>query len=292
MRDRSFRSGQTNLTRTVIIFTLLALAAAGLITLDRYDRLDTVRNQLDRLVSPVLGGLTQARERVAGAAVLNETAQLRERVQQLEADNSRLRAENLRALAIAQENEQLRRQVRLEQERPWQLANAPVLTYAPDSGRHLLRIAAGSDAGIRRGMAVVAQEGDSPLALIGVIDEVSTYSATVLLITDFTSSISADVYHQGRPLSGIVQGQWQRNTSLRLEQVERAVPLTAGDVVVTAGLSARLAPGLPGAEIPRNVPIGQVDAAQIDGTGQTADLRPFIDPASVRSAWVILSAND
>jgi rod shape-determining protein MreC len=137
-------------------------------------------------------------------------------------------------------------------------------------------------------MAVIAKEGGSPEALIGVVEQVGPSSASVLLITDFASSVSALVYHGGAVAEGIAQGRWQRGSRLWLEQVERAIPLAQGDVVVTAGLTAQLDADLPRAAIPRGVPIGTIVLAQADGHSQMAELRPFVDPDRVRYVWVIL----
>src|SRR6185436_14000554 len=149
-------------------------------------------------------------------------------------------------------------------------------------GRRIMLLAIGSDQGVQPGMAVIGKEGSSPEALIGVVDAVGPRSASVLLITDFASSVSALVYHGGIPTDGIVQGRWQRGSRLWLEQVDRAALLAPGDVVVTAGLTAQLNIDLPRAAIPKGVPIGMVERSQVDGHSQMAELRPFVDPDRVR----------
>ena len=87
-------------------------------------------------------------------------------------------------------------------------------------------------------------------------------------------------------------GRWQTGSRLRLEQVDRALPLAASDVVVTAGLTARLDSDLPRAAIPKGIPIGAVESAQADGHSQMAELRPFVDPDRVRYVWVILGQGE
>src|SRR4029078_9532284 len=121
----------------------------------------------------------------------------------------------------------------------------------------------------------------SPPALIGVVEETGPRSATVLLITDYSSSVSALIYREGRTISGIGPGQWQRGSRLLLEQIDRTALLVPGDTVVTAGLTAQVGVNLPRAAIPRNVPIGIVEAARTDGPAQVAELRPFVDPDRV-----------
>jgi rod shape-determining protein MreC len=204
-----------------------------------------------------------------------------------------LKADQVKRLkALEQENARLREQVRIEQERPWKLLGADVSARTPDGGRRVVLLAAGSQQGVKPGMAVIGKEGSSPPALIGVVENVGPRSASVLLITDFSSSISAQVYHDGGVTTGVVQGQWQVGSRLMLEGVERADPLLVGDVVVTAGLTAQMDVSLPRAAIPKDIPIGIVGAIQVDGHSQRADVRPYVDPDRVSYAWVLLSQDE
>jgi rod shape-determining protein MreC len=91
---------------------------------------------------------------------------------------------------------------------------------------------------------------------------------------------------------GLVQGQWQQGSRLRLEQVDRSTPVAAGDAVVSAGLTGALKIPLDLAAVPANVPIGSVETVTANGQQQSAELRPFVDPDQVRYVWVILSQGD
>jgi len=107
----------------------------------------------------------------------------------------------------------------------------------------------------------------------------------VLLITDYSSAISAQVYQGTDVVRGVIQGQWQRGSRLILHSVAREAPLAAGDTVLTAGLSAELALNLPRAAVPPNVPIGVIEMVQDTGRDRIAGVRPFVDPDRVRYAW-------
>lgn len=291
MRDRPLKLPRPTPYRALFIIALLALVALGLLVLDRTGSLDSARSRIEVVLNPALGGLSRLGEQVGSIGQGGDVERLRARVQELEQENSRLAAENLKAQALAIENEQLRTQVRLEQERPWKLLGADILAHSPDAARHLLTIAAGSEQGVAPGMAVIAQQGDSPPALIGVVEKVGQRSTRVLLITDFSSAVTARVYRSGRPLDGILQGQAQPGAELRLLQVDRSVPLAPGDTVVTAGLTADLAPELPNAGVPRDIPIGVVSGARIEGNTQLASVRPYVNPDEVRYAWILLDAD-
>jgi rod shape-determining protein MreC len=153
-------------------------------------------------------------------------------------------------------------------------------------------LAAGSDQGVKPGMAVIGREGSSPPTLIGVIETVGPRSASVLLITDYSSVISVQVYRSGGVTRGIVQGQWQRGSRLKLREVDRAEPLAVGDIVKTAGLTADLDLDLPRAAIVKDIPIGTVETIETDGHSQVAELRPFVDPDRISYAWVLLNQDE
>jgi rod shape-determining protein MreC len=279
--------------RSLTLVIALIVLALLLLLLDQSGRLGSVRAQVGSFISPALTGLARFGSSVSGVGQeLSEVPQLRQEVDRLREENSRLKNEIIAVQAVQQENERLRTQLQIQKEQPWKLLGAEVAALTPDSGRHIVHIAAGEKQGVRPGMAVIGREGSSPAALIGVIDEVGANSSTVLLITDFSSVLSARVYHQDQVLDGVVQGQWQRGSRLQLAQVPRSVPLAEGDVVMTAGLTADAGLDLPRAAIPRNVPIGTVETVSTDGYNQSAAVRPYIDPDQVNYAWVLINHGD
>jgi rod shape-determining protein MreC len=255
--------------------------------------LGSARAQLQTLLSPALGVLRRAGDSVNGVGQsLSEVQQLRDRVTALEQENSRLTADNIKVQELKLQLERLQTQLRIEKARSWQLLGADVSARTPDGGRRVIMLSAGSEQGVKPGMAVIGQEGSSPPALIGVIENVGPRSASVLLITDFSSSISAQVYHDSGITTGVVQGQWQVGSRLKLEQVERTQPLAQNDVVFTAGLTAQLDTELPRAAILKDIPIGTVEQIQADGHNLLADVRPFVDPDRVNYAWVLVSQDE
>jgi rod shape-determining protein MreC len=264
-----------------------------LLIADQAGLLGPARSRATSLLSPLLQGFSRVGDSVSGVGQgLSDLQQLRERVAALEAENGQLKDRVIASQALEQENARLREELGIEKQRPWKLLGADVSTRTPDEGRRVVLLAVGSDRGVQPGMAVIAKTGSSPEALIGVVEEVGPSSSSVLLITDFASAVSALVYHGSDTAEGIAQGRWQRGSRLWLEQVERSIALAPGDVVVTAGLTARLDTALPRAAIPRGVPIGTVERSQADGHSQMAELRPFVDPDQVRYVWVILGPGE
>ena len=92
--------------------------------------------------------------------------------------------------------------------------------------------------------------------------------------------------------TGVVQGQWQVGSRLKLEAIDRAEPLNAGDVVFTAGLTAQIDAELPRAAIVKGIPIGTIETIEVDGHQQRADVRPFVDPDRASYVWVLLSQDE
>jgi rod shape-determining protein MreC len=150
----------------------------------------------------------------------------------------------------------------------------------------MIRIDRGEADGLKLGMAVVSKEGGSPAALIGVIDALYMQTADVLLITDYGSNISANTT-QLVQAKGLVVGQWQLGSRIKLVDVEPSVPLAVNDYVVTAGLSKGLATDTPMAQVLANIPIGTVTSVERTNHTQTAEVQPFVDPDRVRNVWVI-----
>lgn len=292
LRDRSYRLSQPA-RRSPLLIILLVLAAAALLAADQAGLLGPLRTHAQTLISPVLGRLQGVGDWISSLPrLLNDDTALRAENEALRAEIADLKARLIEAEALKFENARLREQVRIEQAYPWQLLGADVLALTPDTGRRLVLIAAGTDQGVQPGMAVIAREGGNPPALIGVVETVGSQTASVLLITDYSSALSAQVYYDTNVTRGVVQGQWQRGSRLLLHSVARDAPLNAGSTVLTAGLSAELAFNLPRAFVPPNVPIGVVETVQETGRERLASVRPFVDPDRVRYAWVILASGE
>ncbi|HEU5099017.1 MAG TPA: rod shape-determining protein MreC [Roseiflexaceae bacterium] len=293
LRNRPLKLPRSSPYRSLTMVVTLVMLALLLLVLDQAGMLGATRAQIQSLLTPVMRALRQVGDGVSGVGQgLTEVTQLRDRVAALEAENSQLKADNLQLQELQLRLAQLETQLRIEKEQPWKLLGADVSARTPDGGRRVVMLAAGSQQGVKPGMAVIGKEGSSPPALIGVVENVGPRSASVLLITDFSSAVSAQVYHQSSIASGVVQGQWQVGSRLKFEGVDRSDPLLANDVVVTAGLTARMDTTLPRAAIPKDIPIGIIETVQIDGHSQFANIRPYVDPDRVSYAWVLLSQDE
>jgi rod shape-determining protein MreC len=291
-RNRSKQIPRSTPYRSALVVVFVVVIALILLIADQAGLLGNTRQRLATWLEPLARPLTSIRQQAEDLTNRQTVEELQARVAELEAENSELKSQIIASQALEQENARLRIALDIEQQRGWQLHGAFVSAYTPDEGRRVIMISAGSEDGIEPGMAVIAKEGSSPEALIGVVDAVGPTSSSVLLITDFASTVSAQVYHQGLITHGIIQGRWQIGSRLRLERVERTITLSQGDVVVTAGLTANFSTDLPRAAIPNGIPIGTVEQVETDGYSQSAELQPFVDPDRVRYVWIILSHDE
>lgn len=287
---RRERSVAPSSVRPLLLALAFCLIAGLLVALDRQGWIDPARAMLQRGLAPVAQLLTGLRDDAAGllSAPQGDNA-LRARVAALELENSQLSEELLRREQAQVENVFLRQQLAIQREQPWNLLGAEVTVRSPDAGRRVIVLARGTRDGLSPGMAVIGQAPGGPAALVGIVETVSAHTAEVLLLTDVGSQISGRVLYQGRAAVGLVQGQWQRGSRLRLAQIERTMRMDPGAPVVTAGLTAALGLPLDLAAVPPNIPIGSVEWVETVEQYQQAELRPFVDPDQVRYVWVILS---
>jgi rod shape-determining protein MreC len=290
---RTTISNETGGWRLAWHAAMLLSVALVLLFADLRGWLQPAHSLVEQLLAPSTTRLTHLHNTMWDAGhglfawqqVQQENIALRQQISQLQAELV------LREQAVV-ENARLREQLAIQEQRPWSLIGAEVTVRTPDVARRVMTISRGAADGLTAGMAVVGQTGTGPVALIGVIEAVNHRTASVLLTTDFGNRLSVRVVHQGDSTLALMQGQWQRGSRLRLEQAEQDSLLQEGAIVVSAGLTGKLAFDLPLASVPEGVPIGVIDAATNDGNDRYADVRPYADPDQVRYVWVILSRDE
>lgn len=277
--------------RPFLIASFLTMIAFVLLVLDVSGLLDTVRGAFQQPLHSVVPPMVVVRDRIGELLEdVRNFHRLREENQWLKQRVSQLETDLIVRDQILVENVRLREQLRIQNQFPWKLVGADVIMRSPDAGRRMMTIARGKNDGVQPGMAVVGQTGSEPAALVGIVDAVSAHAANVLLITDVSCRISARVLYDGTTALGLVEGRWQQGSRIRLEQLDREIPLVPGRVVLSAGLTGELFLPLPLMTVPSGIPIGVVERVIESGRlTQFAELRPFIDPEQVRHVWVIVN---
>ena len=245
---------------------LILLALVGFV-LHRTGLLQPVEGLLARVTTPL--------QQVANLAVtqfgeLTQTARdlrnLRQRNEELEAQNASLLLELVRLKEVETEAALLRDLLDFAQANPsFDIQGAHVVGRAigrdPSNLQRYITLDVGREEGITRNMPVVTERG-----LVGRISEVGDGWSRVLLITDVSSSINA--LTQSTRASGLVQGQV--DGLLVMRAIPQADVVSVGDTVFTSGL---------GGNLPRQILIGQIVEVERQDYAlyQAAVVQPTVD---------------
>lgn len=262
--------------RNLAPFLLFFLALAGFV-LHRVGWLEPVEKLVVQVSAPIQKGITALLDRTGE---LSQTARdlqaLRERTEELEAENARLLLENVRLREVLVEATLCRDLLAFAQERQaydvsGAHVTARVIGLDPSNLERYLLLDAGEKAGVKRNMPVVTERG-----LVGRIAEVGPGWSRVLLIVDVSSSVNA--LTQSTRASGLVQGQ--PDGSLLMRDIPQADSVSVGDTVFTSGL---------GGSFPRQILIGQITGVLRKDSDlyQTATVEPTVDFLHLESVLVV-----
>jgi rod shape-determining protein MreC len=190
----------------------------------------------------------------------------------LKKELAQARTELAQARSAQRENEQLRAMVDLRKEPgfPQSLdpVTARVIARSSTNWSSNVQINKGTDDGVNEDDAVITGDG-----LIGRIAQASGGTATVQLITDGESNVSAMAVPDGT--SGVVRTPVGDPDDLQLDFVRQVNNVKKGQTVVTSGFRSRRLQSL----FPRGIPIGSVRDVDRDEleTYQRVHVDPFAD---------------
>lgn len=188
----------------------------------------------------------------------------------LEAENERLRREieQLRGEALRATDADRERKVLLDQLNLGFVDDIPrvdarVVTTGTSNFELSVEIDRGTDAGVAKGMPVVSGTG-----LVGRVSAVSSRRATVLLLTDKTSSVGVRLTNSGDV--GVATGGGYRNP-LEVDLIDPATAVQPEEIVVTSGLQQSV--------FPPGIPVGRVSKAEVrpGDLEQTIEILPVVD---------------
>jgi|SRR5581483_4002065 len=189
---------------------------------------------------------------------------------QLKHDNARLRAQlaQLQAQQIQQQyllqtNKDLTDLLKLDFVGDIPTVAARVIAGAESNFQLTIVIDRGNDAGVLKGMPVVAGSG-----LVGRVVSASAHQSTVLLLTDPAASVGIEFAPSNAV--GIATGQGS-GRPLGVTLIDQTAATPVGTVAVTSGLA--------GSPYPRGVPVGTVvsDTPEAGVRSHTVTLRPVVD---------------
>lgn len=221
--------------RNTLRLTALAALALALVALSALPVAGDIEARTGGLLLPLSDGLDRAVQPLADVAL--HAGQLR----QLTADNASLRQQ---VAALEAEASSLREQrAASDQVRALQSAvggtaghlAAAVVVREPAPGRRGIVIDRGATDGVRSGQAVLGPGA----VLVGVVVEAQDHRARVRLLDDPQSAVAA-VVQQSRTAAALAG----TGDGLRLEFVANGAGVTAGDLILSSPIGARIAGGL------------------------------------------------
>lgn len=210
---------------------------------------------------------------------LHTNGQLRDQVEELQAENARLRNEARSASYAANRRAEASRLCTLAGEAGYALTPARVIAFgSAQSFSDTVTIDAGSDSGLRPDMTVVSGDG-----LVGRVTSVTSQTATVLLVVDTDSTVGGRV---GDSMElGFVHGRGDAGDDgrLDLQLVDRSVVPEKGQEVLTWGSKG-------GAPYVSGIPIGEVTHVyeSLRDTSYRAVIEPYVDFTSLDLVGVVV----
>jgi rod shape-determining protein MreC len=288
-----FPSSRSSALKRRIVVGLLVLSALVLITVSfRSSALDGVQGTGATILRP----FEVAADRVTRP--FRDTVGWFKGLVDAKGENEKLRAENeaLRRQLILTEGaveQNVELQKALDYHGPPSVADfrqvhAAVLANPQSVLRQSVTISAGSSAGIVEGSVVVEPTGgsDGSGALVGTVERVSSDVASVQLLTDNESAVTAtDVTHP--KVVGAVRRGSGSGDVLILDRVPKQPFVGIGDTIITAGT---LGTGPLRSKFPRGIPIGTVASKSSTDANlfQNIQLKPLVDFSSVQSVVVLV----
>jgi len=228
------------------------------------------------LFVPLFGAVNAAGQ-LPGAALdaIMPRSRLLKEMENLRLENQRLEVQNLQAVALLQENNQLRAQAGWQQQQPWKLKLAGVVLRDPVNWWHTIQINLGKRDGLVENLPVLTADG-----LVGRVSSVGYTRSQVVLVDDPNCRVSGRVLNSARDLGIISPREPVEGSLVTLTYLSGDAKLESGQKVVTSGEGGVFPPG---------IPIGQiVDASQLEsGLYTEARVKLSANLGALDQVWVL-----
>ena len=169
--------------------------------------------------------------------VVSDRTGMRARITQLEEQVADLSAVSQQFVAMREENNRLRELLGSSARVPGQKLIAELVAVVPDVQKHRVVINKGTTDGVAVGAAVIDTRG-----LYGQVIETARMTSVVLLITDTTHAVPAEV---GRNNIRVIAAGLGEYDHLELEAVPKSADIREGDILYSSGLGGRFPQGYP-----------------------------------------------
>jgi rod shape-determining protein MreC len=232
----------------------------------------SIQSGAQTVLSPIEDGASRAFKPVRDlVGWFGDVFDAKDENKQLKKDLAAARTQLATAETLQRDNVQLRGQLKLTDGLGYTNASretARVIVKSPYVWYSTVTIDKGKGDGIRVDQPVVSGDG-----LVGKVTAVSGGTATVTLITDSSSAVSAQIEPDGA--LGIVKPNVGKPDDMQLQYIGKNHPVQKGARVVTSGS----APGRLQSIFPRGIPIGEVsrvDSGELE-LYRKVHIRPWAD---------------
>ena len=267
--------------RSRLLLIVLIVSALFLITLDLrgVGVLEGARQGTQTILSPFQRAgsvvITPFKNFFSDVTHLGRT---RNQIEKLRTDNAKLRATLLNRKNADAQLLQLKSILDLAGTAGYKVVNARVISQgSSQSFSQTITIDAGTSAGIKKNMTVVAENG-----IAGVVKEVYSQTSLIMLATDPAFKIGVRI--AGTQQIGILSGRGSRSASLQL--LDNQTTVKVGDVLLSRGSVANR-PFVPG------VPVGYVTAVDnsAGAIAQSATVHLYTNFATLGVVAIVVAAS-
>lgn len=207
------------------------------------------------------------RDYVALVNVRRENERVKQRIQELEIQQMRLRSR-------VAETKRLRRLLGFSPPPAWNCTGARIVgeRMSPSDALRTVLLNKGSANAVHPGMPAL-----TPTGLVGQVLKTSQSFSKLLLITDPNSKVPV-IGRQSRT-KAILKGRGAGNAP-QLDYVARNTPLSEGEIVVTSGL---------GGVFPKGIPVGRIQSIEQPGQSlfQEVKVRLLSDPGGLEEVLLL-----
>lgn len=269
------RGSSNGVPRSLIVLSVISLALFVLgVREGDSGLLHGVRGVFQTVATParVVGSVVASPVSGISNVVGNLTADS-QTLSDLKAENDDLKAQVARLTEYEDEANTLTDLLQLRNQYSLDSMAARVIARSTDSWSSTITIDKGTTSGIQTGMPVMTSTG-----VVGQVSECGPTTATVRLITDESSGVSAKVQSSGA--QGQLQGSADGTLHLNLIRTDQQV--STGDSVVTSGL---------GGVYPKGLPVGTVSNVTKSSGSLYYDItvEPLASVGSLEEVLVITS---
>ena len=195
---------------------------------------------------------------------------LREKYQELIAENSRMRGAYTDNINLKVENDSLRKLLDIKLKKDYETVTARVIGFSGSMWQSEIILNTGSSEGVREGMGVINEEG-----LVGIVIQTGSNSCNVRLINDPRSAIGVRILSSRE--TGIIKGI--QDGKITLDYIPREETVFKGDIIITSEYG----------NLPGDILIGRISRVteSADNPYKIIEIEPFIDYKKIEYVMVL-----